>query len=65
MHNDVSVIAETAEFANDIDKGRAQKAKEAAEAALASAQSEEDKTAAKLKLAKAVVRLTVAEKAKA
>jgi F-type H+-transporting ATPase subunit epsilon len=59
--NDVSVLAETAEFPGEIDKSSALKSKTDAEEALKKAVSDTDKAAADLQLRKAMARIKVAE----
>lgn len=57
----VTVLARTAERAEDIDKNRALEAKERAEARLAERQGEIDEARAKVALARALVRLQLVE----
>jgi F-type H+-transporting ATPase subunit epsilon len=59
--NNVSLLAETAEFGADIDTARAKKSQEEAESQLSSATTPAEIAAAKLKLVKAVTRLSVAK----
>jgi F-type H+-transporting ATPase subunit epsilon len=60
--NDVSVIAETAETAEQIDLERALAEKESAEAEMKKAGGFPDIKSAKLRLLKALARITVAQK---
>ena len=60
--NEVSVITETAEFANQIDITRAIAEKESAEAELKNASTPAEKKTADLRLRKALARVKVAEK---
>ena len=62
LPNKVTVLAETAERAEDVDCDRARKAKERAEKRLSSADPEVDVPRAQDALARAVTRLEVAEK---
>lgn len=63
MHADTcSVLAETAEKAQDIDDARAKQAKERAEARLAEKKEEVDETRAVLALQRAVMRLKIAQR---
>ena len=57
----VQVVATTFEFKDDIDLSRAQKAKEAAEAALREAKSKSDIALAEAKLKRALNRISVAQ----
>lgn len=61
--NEVSVIAETAEFANQIDIDRARSEKTAAEAELKQASTPADKKAAELRFKQASAFVAIAEKA--
>src|SRR5207302_9875292 len=58
----VTILAEVAEKAEEIDIARAQKAKEAAEAALKSPKPDTDTAAAESELQRAEARITVAGK---
>ena len=58
----VTILAEVAEKAEEIDVARAQKAKEAAEATLKSPKPDTDTTAAESELQRAQTRIAVAEK---
>ena len=58
----VSVVATTFEFSDCIDLERAQKAKEAAESALAESRESSDFNVAKAKLARALARISVCNK---
>jgi F-type H+-transporting ATPase subunit epsilon len=58
----VTILAETAERANEIDTNRAQAAKQRAEANLASSATEEDFQRVAADLQRAEIRLEVAEK---
>ncbi len=60
--NEISVLAESAEFGNQIDKERALAEKEIAEAELKNAQGIPKTKAARLNLQKALAKLKVAEK---
>ncbi len=60
--NEVSVLAETAEFGNQINKGLALAEKQSAEAELKTAEALPEMKAAKLRLQKALARIKVAEK---
>ena len=59
INNECSLIATTFEWAEDIDKARAERAKEAAEARIAAAQDERERMLAKAKLERALVRINV------
>ncbi|MDD5675138.1 MAG: F0F1 ATP synthase subunit epsilon [Chitinivibrionales bacterium] len=61
--NSVSLLAELAEFASEIDVERAKKSKTDAESLLAQAQSPAEKAAARLKHNKAITRIAVAKQA--
>ncbi len=58
---DVSVIATTFEYAEDIDVKRAHAAKERAERAITEAKSEREEALVKAKLARALARICAAE----
>ena len=58
----VTILAEVAEKAEEIDVARAQKAKDAAEAALKSPKPDTDTSAAESELQRAQARISVAEK---
>lgn len=60
--NRVTVLAETAEFLNEIDRTRAEKARAEAESLLTTAQSEDEFREAQLKLFRAIARLENTEK---
>jgi len=60
--NRVTVLAETAEFVNEIDRSRAENSKAEAESLLISSQSEEEFREAQLKLFRAIARLENTEK---
>jgi F-type H+-transporting ATPase subunit epsilon len=61
LPNKVTILAETAERANEIDLPRAQKARQAAEARLHNANEEEETDKALNQLARAETRIAVAE----
>lgn len=61
--NVCSVLAESAEMAENIDKARALAAKERAENRLANKTAEVDETRAQIALQRALMRLRIAEKA--
>ncbi len=61
LPNKVTILAETAERANEIDLPRAQKAKQAAEERLHNAEDEETTDKALNQLARAETRIAVAE----
>ncbi len=61
LPNKVTILAETAERANEIDLARAQKAKQAAEERLHNANEEEETDKALNQLARAETRIAVAE----
>jgi F-type H+-transporting ATPase subunit epsilon len=61
LPNKVTILAETAERANEIDLPRAQKAKQAAEERLHNADEEEETDKALNQLARAETRIAVAE----
>ncbi len=61
LPNKVTILAETAERANEIDLARAQKAKQAAEKRLHNAEDEETTDKALNQLARAETRIAVAE----
>lgn len=61
IDNTVRLVANTFEWAEEIDAGRAQRAREAAEQALQDATDAQDVSLAKGKLAKALVRINVAK----
>lgn len=61
--NICSVLAETAERADDIDKARAMAAKQRAEARLASKEAELDEARAQAALTRAIMRLKIVDKA--
>ena len=56
---EVTILATTVEFADEIDVARAERAKAEAEAALSSANSEKDERLLKAKLARAASRISV------
>ena len=58
----VKIIATTAEFAEDIDVSRAEKAKEKAEAIIKNKESDKDIALAELKLKRALNRISVSKK---
>ena len=60
--NRVTVLAETAEFLNEIDRSRAEKARAEAESLLTSAQTDDEFREAQLKLFRAIARLENTEK---
>jgi F-type H+-transporting ATPase subunit epsilon len=60
--DNVKVLAETAEKATEIDLGRAQKAREAAEKILTAGKEDQEHEEAKVRLEKAVIRMQVAGK---
>ena len=61
LPNKVTILAETAERANEIDLPRAQKAKQAAEERLRNADEEEETDKALNQIARAETRIAVAE----
>ena len=60
--NRVTVLAETAEFLDEIDRARAERAKADAESLLISSQTEDEVREAQLKLFRAIARLENTEK---
>jgi F-type H+-transporting ATPase subunit epsilon len=60
-HNVVTVLADAAERAEDIDEARAEEARRRAEATLAQHTSDMDRTTVEASLARALTRLKVAE----